>query len=286
MIGYDLADDLWPTVADPGEIDSALLNLATNSKDAMPHGGEITIQTRNAALDAAAASSLRRNAPAGDYVRMSVTDNGEGMRKEVLEQAAEPFFTTKLEGRGTGLGLSSVNNFVTQAGGFVVLESRSGAGTTVHLYLPRAPIKKEAETPARNVPYGDGEVVLVVEDDERVLDVTLNRVEALGYVAEAARSGEEALEVLKSGIGIDAILSDVVMPGGMTGFELARRVRSATPNVRIVLATGFSGNSTADHVALDAPILHKPYSLEELAAALAAALAGRSQAAETSAVKT
>jgi len=286
-IKYDLADDLWPSIADPGEIDSALLNLVTNSRDAMPNGGEIVIQTRNAAISADTASGLRKNVRAGDYVRISVIDNGEGMRKEVLERALEPFFTTKAEGRGTGLGLSSVHNFAAQAGGFITLESREQDGAIVSVYLPRAPIEKEGQRPAEDVPYGDGEVVLVVEDDDRVREVTLKRVEALGYVAEAARSGAEAIEVLKSAPGVDVILSDIVMPGGMTGFELARWARSEAPAVEIILATGFSGDASAgNQVALDVPILHKPYSREQLAHALVAALGRRAQTADTSVAKT
>ncbi len=270
---YDLAEGLWPSIVDAGEIDSALLNLVINSRDAMPQGGEIVIQTRNVAIDVDAASRSGKNARAGDYICISVIDHGAGMRKEVMERAMEPFFTTKPQGSGTGLGLSSVRNFVTQAGGFVTIESGERSGTTVSLYLPRASIDKQVLPLVQNVPCGDGEVVLVVEDDEQVLDVTLKRVEALGYVAEAAHSGAQAINVLKSGIGVDVILSDIVMPGGMTGFELARRVRSEAPAVKIVLATGFSGDASAgNQLEPDIPVLYKPYSREQLANALAAAI--------------
>ena len=156
------------------------------------------------------------------------------MRKDVLEQAPEPFFTTKTEERGTGLGLSSVRNFAVETGGFVVIESHEGEGTAVRIYLPRtqqAPAAKNQSVEKTDIPLGDGECVLVVEDDERVRDVTLKRIEALGYVAEQARSGSEAFALLRSGLPIDLVLSDIVMPGAMSGLDLARRVRAEMPTI-------------------------------------------------------
>ena len=269
---YVLADDLWPTTADPGELDSALLNLVINSRDAMPDGGEIIVRTQNERLDTHNAQALFKGARAGDYACISVSDNGVGMRKDVLEQAMEPFFTTKTEERGTGLGLSSVRNFAVETGGFVVIESHEGEGTAVRIYLPRtqqAPAAKNQSVEKTDIPLGDGECVLVVEDDERVRDVTLKRIEALGYVAEQARSGSEAFALLRSGLPIDLVLSDIVMPGAMSGLDLARRVRAEMPTIGFVLATGFSGESLEKNQALDVPVLHKPYTREQLARSLA-----------------
>jgi two-component system, cell cycle sensor histidine kinase and response regulator CckA len=289
VVTCDLADDLWASMVDPGEVDSALLNLVANSRDAMPDGGKIVVETRNVTLDAAAASRLPKGAREGDYVRVAVADRGRGMNQEVLERAFEPFFTTKEEGKGSGLGLSGVQNSVWQAGGFVTIESREGDGATVCFYLPCARGEAAPRSPgdARDVPLGDGEVVVVVDDDDRVLDVTIKRVEALGYVAEAARSGAEALEILKSGLHADLVLSDIVMPGGMSGFDLARLARAEAPGVKVVLATGFNSKASADEeAALDASVLHKPYTREQLAKALAGALGKGAHSDDTSPAKT
>jgi PAS domain S-box-containing protein len=286
---YLLAGDLWPILSDPGELDSALLNLMTNSRDAMPAGGRIVLETRNVSLDPSGAAALSRDARAGDFVRLSVTDDGGGMSKEILEQAFEPFFTTKAGGKGTGLGLSGVQNFVIRAGGFATIESREGEGTTVSLYLPRARAEADAAQPGKidEAPLGDGEIVLVVDDDDNVRDVTLKRVEALGYVVEPARSGEEAIELLRSGLPADLVLSDIVMHGGMNGVELVRRIRAEAPDVKVVLVTGFNGGlEMSDAVALDAPVLQKPFTRMQLARTLVRALRRRSHSEVTSAANT
>jgi two-component system, cell cycle sensor histidine kinase and response regulator CckA len=284
---YRLADDLWPIVADPGELDSALLNLLTNSRDAMPAGGQIVLETRNVTLDASGAANLSHGARAGDYVHISVTDDGLGMNKEILERAFEPFFTTKVGGKGTGLGLSGVKTFIDRAGGFATIESREGDGTTISLYLPRTQAEAARPGKSENVPLGDGEVVLVVDDDDDVREVTLRRVEALGYVVEPARSGAEAIEILQSGLHPDVVLSDIVMHGGMSGVELARWIRTEAPNVRVALVTGFSGGlEVGDTVALDAPVLQKPFTRMQLARTLAQALAQRPYSDVTSAANT
>ena len=187
-IHLDLAADIWLAAADPAEFDSAVLNLVLNSRDAMPDGGEIKIQTRNQRTDAAPA--LQNGRRPGDFVCLIVTDNGKGMKEDVLRRALDPFFTTKPEGDSAGLGLSAIDNFAKEVGGFVSIESRPGAGTTVTLSLPRA-VEAGTElrltTPPDDAPRGEGEVVLVVEDDDRVREVTLKRVEALGY----GRGGSE-----------------------------------------------------------------------------------------------
>ena len=289
-IQLDLAAELWLAIADSAEIDSAVLNLILNSRDAMPSGGEIKILTRNQRIEEMAARS-RSGARAGDFVCLIVADSGEGMTEDVLRRALEPFFTTKIAANGAGLGLSAVDNFVKQAGGFVTIKSHPGSGTTVTLSLPRA---AEAETESRiasgpdDAPRGDGEVVLVVEDDNRVREVTLKRIEALGYVAEEASSAVEARARLTAG-GIDIVLSDIVMEGAMDGIELARWMSVNQPSVPIVLATAFPGGP--GYVELrrtrDAFALIKPYSRRALAAALARELSRvRAQSAATSLAKT
>ncbi len=289
-IQLDLAPDLWLAVAEPAEIDSAVLNLVLNSRDAMPQGGEIRIQTRNQRIAETLASS-RAGARAGDFVCLVVADNGEGMKEDVLRRALEPFFTTKVEKNGAGLGLSVVDNFVKEAGGFVSIDSRPGAGTTVTLSLPRsakAGAVSHPVTHSDDAPRGDGEVVLVVEDDDQVREVTLKRVEALGYVAEEARSAADARARLTAG-GIDIVLSDIVMQGAMDGVDLARWMSVNQPSVPIVLATAFPGGPGYAELrrSRGAFALIKPYSREVLAAALSRELSRvRAQRSETSLAKT
>ena len=289
-IQLDLAAELWLAAADPAEIDSAVLNLVLNSRDAMPRGGEIRIQTRNQRIDETGAR-LRPGARAGDFACLVVADNGEGMQEDVLRRALDPFFTTKPEGGSAGLGLSTIDSFVKEAGGFVTIESRPAAGTTVTLSLRRAAETGTASpttTRSDHVPRGDGEVVLVVEDDDRVREVTLKRVEALGYVAEEARSAAEARVRLKAG-GVDIVLSDIVMPGDMDGVGLARWMAIHLASVPIVLATAFPGRAGAAELkrSRDVVKLIKPYSRKALAVALSEGLSrARAQRSETSLAKT
>lgn len=287
-IHLDLAADLWIAAADPAEFDSAVLNLVLNSRDAMPDGGEIEIQTRNQRTDAEPALQTRSR---GDFVCLVVTDTGIGMKEDVLRRALDPFFTTNPEGDSVGLGLSAIDNFAREVGGFVSIESRPGAGTTVTLSLPRA---AEAGTAARvtnshdGARRGDGEVVLVVEDDDRVREVTVKRVEALGYVVEEARSADEARGRLAAA-GVDLVLSDIVMPGAMDGVGLARWMSVNHPSLPIVLATAFSGGAGAGELrrTRDVLTLIKPYSRKALAAALSQGLSrARAHREETSTAKT
>jgi len=268
----DLAPDLWPTLADPGEIDGAILNLAVNSRDAMPEAGKLFIQTRNVTLDVDSAR-MDPDAHPGDYVQLSIIDTGAGMSQEVLQRAIEPFFTTKDPGKGTGLGLSSVFGFTKQSGGFATLASKVGEGTTVNLYLPRAaegPVQRHAGH-TDSSPQGDGELILVVEDNELVRKVTLERLEALGYAVIEARSGPEAIERLKSDEPIALVFSDIVMPGGMTGHDLAHWVLAAKPGVKLLLTSGYNaerGHNSITHL----KVLAKPYTFTELAHSIREAL--------------
>jgi PAS domain S-box-containing protein len=289
-IQLDLASELWLAVAEPAEIDSAVLNLVLNSRDAMPQGGEIRIQTRNQRIEETHVGS-RPGVGAGDFVCLVVTDNGEGMNEDVLKRALEPFFTTKVEKNGAGLGLSAVDSFVKQIGGFVTIESQPGAGTTVTLSLPRSAKAGALSHPVKDsddAPRGDGEVVLVVEDDDRVREVTLKRVEALGYVAEEATSAAGARARLMLG-GVDIVLSDIVMKGAMDGVDLARWMSVNQPTVPIVLATAFPGGPGYAELrrTRSAFALLKPYSRKALAAALSRELSrARAQRSETSLAKT
>jgi two-component system CheB/CheR fusion protein len=289
-IQLDLAAELWLAVADPAEIDSAVLNLVLNSRDAMPRGGKIRIETRNQRIERTPARS-RPGARAGDFVCLAVADNGEGMTEDVARRALDPFFTTKAERDGAGLGLSAIDNFVKEAGGLVSIESEPGVGTTVSLRLPRAAeAGAESDLAARSddAPRGNAEVVLVVEDDDRVREVTLKRIEALGYVAEEARSAAEARARLTAG-GVDIVLSDIVMPGDMDGVSLARWMSVNRPAVPIVLATAFPGGAggAKSRRSRDLFTLIKPYSRRALAAALSKGLSrARAQRTETSPAKT
>jgi PAS domain S-box-containing protein len=272
----NLAAGLWLAHADPGEVDSVILNVAANARDAMPGGGKIAISTSNVTLDAGAAAELGPEARPGAYVRLSIVDDGPGMEQDVLDKAMDPFFTTKEAGAGTGLGLTSVASFAKQTGGFTIVQSAPDRGCAVSLYLPRAIEDAAPAGKARTVPRGDGELVLVVEDDDQVRRVTLKRLEALGYTVEEARTGALAVEHLKAGAPVRLVLSDIVMPGGATGYDLARWVASNRPEIRVILCSGYNeGDRRGDAkgVTADVAVLAKPYSREELASALSKALA-------------
>ncbi|HJU20740.1 MAG TPA: ATP-binding protein [Stellaceae bacterium] len=266
------------THIDPAQFGSALLNLVVNARDAMPSGGRLTIRTANVTLDARMAARYPDALP-GDYVMMEVTDSGSGMPPEVLERATEPFFTTKEPGKGTGLGLSQVHGFVRQSGGFLTLESTVGGGTTVRVCLPQMAAAATPSPPSLTPQSGSG-IVLVVEDDPDVLNVVLAQLEDLGYATLAAANGPEALQILQtSEKPVDVLLTDVVMPGGMTGVELVRAARTVRPGLPAVLTSGYiAGNATtpakgeADPAA-GLPVLSKPYQQEELARVIAQALA-------------
>lgn len=259
-----LAGALWPTRVDPSEVENAILNLAINARDAMPDGGKLVIETRNVIAD-----------DAGDCVRISVTDSGAGMSPEVLEHAFEPFFTTK-QGRGTGLGLSTVYGFAQQSGGHVTIKSELGSGTTVNLFLPRAP-DVEAGIPGHEMqeaPLSENcETVLVVEDDPDLREVTLQRLEGLGYVALEAEDAKSAIRILEGEPGIELVFSDVVLGRGMSGYQLGLWVRANKPDQKVLLTTGYASDASGgEKIAKVFPVLRKPYSRLQLALALKAAL--------------
>jgi PAS domain S-box-containing protein len=267
----ELAENLPPVFADPSQLENALVNLAVNGRDAMPDGGVLSIRTARAHLDDAPAE---RGAGAGDYVMLAVSDTGVGMTPGVLGRAFEPFFTTKEVGKGTGLGLSMVYGFVTQSRGHVRIESDVGRGTTVRLYLPPAPEGVEAAalpTGSSQVPRGSG-AILMVEDNADVRHLTTSQLKSLGYTVIEAEDAREALEILESGRAVDLLFTDVMMPGGIDGRELATRARKRRPDLRILLASGYS--ERAHPAASNGPfeILSKPYGKQELAQRVSSAL--------------
>jgi signal transduction histidine kinase len=268
-----LARAVWPTRADPSEVENAVLNLAINARDSMPMGGKLVIETSNVTVDGAAEAARTALRP-GDYVCISVTDTGSGMTPEVLKRAFEPFFTTK-EGRGTGLGLSTIYGFAQQSGGHVTIGSEPGVGTTVDLYLPRetAAGTSDDTQAAADVPLSEHcETVLVVEDDPKVREIALRRIEGLGYVVLEAESGEAAIDILQREPEIALVFSDIGLGRGLSGVELARWVGEHKPGVKMLLTTGYASDAATDDIKYRSKILHKPYGRAELAVALQQAL--------------
>jgi PAS domain S-box-containing protein len=254
----------WLCHVDPALLETALLNLALNARDAMPDGGVLKIETRNLVIDEGAAAGCLP----GSYVMVSVTDTGCGMPPEVRDRVFEPFFTTKEVGKGTGLGLSMVYGFVRQSGGYIIVDSAPDMGTTVALYLPRATQEPDAEVnaiPTQAIP-GRSERILVVDDNEDLLKVTSAKLTAFGYRVHCARNGAEAIEIFRSGQEFDLLFSDVVMPNGMNGVELAREARRLNKGIKILLTSGYAGDVLERHQAVDEfPIIHKPFHLADLA---------------------
>ncbi|MFZ5608853.1 MAG: PAS domain S-box protein [Pseudomonadota bacterium] len=266
--------DLWPVVADPTEVETALINLVINARDASTAQGVVSLRIANAVL-AATVAATGEDVPAGDYVAIIVADTGSGMAPETLARIFEPFFTTKPVGSGTGLGLSRVYGFIKQSGGHILVESAPGKGSCFTLLLPRA---KTADRSLMAPPPGapqakprqGGKRVLVVEDDERVRRVVVRRVVGLGYDAVEAASAEEALRIAENA-PCDILLTDIVMSGGMNGIELAGLLRSRQPALKVVLVTGYVGDRGLEAAgALPYPVLRKPYARADLARALSA----------------
>ena len=276
-VSLRLSPDPCQTSANPGDVDNAIINLAINARDAMPRGGMLTIETCLVSLNADAAGRIA-NARPGEYVMLTVSDMGHGMSPEVLKHAMEPFFTTKDPGKGTGLGLATIHSTVRQSGGFVAIDSTEGEGTSVHLYFPKAepgPIVSRAAPSPKEARLGDGELILLVEDNDKVRDATANRLESLGYAVLGAKTGPEAITQLESGEPIALVFSDIVMPGGMTGYDVAERVRSMKPDLKVLMTSGYSDMPLAvSEAARKIKVLGKPYTREQLGCALREALDG------------
>ena len=261
--------DLWPCLVDPGQLDNVLLNLAINARDAMPQGSNLTIEVTNAHLDEQYAAGNAEVRP-GDYVSLSVTDNGAGIPREILGRVVEPFFTTKAPGHGTGLGLSMAFGFAKQSGGHLKIYSEPGHGTTVSLYLPRA---EAAAAPAVDRGLGGSglsrgsETILLVDDNDAVRKTAARQLLDLGYRVIEAKNAAAALAVLAQGARVDMLFSDVIMPGGMNGFDLAADVSARYPDIKLLLVTGFAEGAARDGMpkGLDIELMSKPYRLRELA---------------------
>jgi signal transduction histidine kinase/DNA-binding response OmpR family regulator len=279
------AGGLWNTFIDPGQLESALLNLAINARDAMPGGGKLTVEVANAFLDDAYAAQ-HSEVVSGQYVVVGVSDTGDGMSPDIVSRAFEPFFTTKPEGRGTGLGLSQVYGFVKQSGGHIKIYSEIGQGTTVKLYLPRTRKPEEGTGPVHTGPIeGGNERILVVEDDAAVRAAAVESLTELGYRVLKAENGEQALAILASGVAVDVLFTDVIMPGPVGARELARRALEMQPKILVLYTSGYTQNAIVHNGKLDedALLLSKPYRREDLARKLRAMLGARPKAAAASA---
>jgi signal transduction histidine kinase len=263
-----LAAGLWRVHADVSQLESALLNLAVNARDAMPEGGRLTLETANAFIDENYAKQ-HDEVTAGQYVMIAVSDTGTGMPKDVAAKAFDPFFTTKEVGKGTGLGLSQVYGFVKQSGGHIKLYSEPGEGTTVKLYLPRLTDNADpASGPVAAAPdTRSGELILVVEDDEAVRENTVEMLRELGYTTLEAPDGLTALPLLDANPGVRLLFTDVGLPGGMNGRQLADEARRRRPELLVLFTTGYARNAIVHHGRLDAGVemLPKPFTYTALA---------------------
>jgi CheY-like chemotaxis protein len=262
-----LADGLWPTLADANQLENVILNLAVNARDAMQGGGRLAIETANVTLDGRYAAG-HPDMEAGDYVSITMTDTGVGMAPEVAARAFDPFFTTKQAGQGTGLGLSQVYGFVKQSGGHVTIYSESGRGTSVKVYLPRmagAAAGREAGVASSPLPAGRQELVLLVDDEPAVRQVNADALRELGYRVLEADGAEAALNMLGTHPQIALLFTDVVMPD-IDGRRLAAEARRRRPGLKVLFTTGYSPTAARRHGTLDAdaPLLGKPYTLDEL----------------------
>jgi CheY-like chemotaxis protein len=262
------AEGLWRIEIDPNELEAAILNLAVNARDAMPAGGRLIIKTANTHLDAASAAKYSESKP-GPYVRLSISDSGAGMDAETIARAFEPFFTTKPVGSASGLGLSQVYGFVSQSGGHVHIDSEKDHGTTVSISFPRLMLDDEVP-PSDDSPQptgGSRETILVLEDDAEVRAYTVEALREIGYRVVEAADGPSALRLLERQPRVDLLFSDVILPGGLTGAQVAARARSMVPSLRVLFTTGYSRNAIVHHGRLDSGVelITKPFNQSELA---------------------
>ena len=272
-----LTEDAWPTLVDPGQLSTAILNLALNARDAMPDGGALVLETRNVFLDDGYAS-MNPDVVAGNYVMIAVSDTGSGIPVELIDRVFDPFFTTKEVGKGTGLGLSMVFGFVKQSGGHIKIYSEEGHGTSVKIYLPRSTGVQETEFEAlQNAPIAGGdERILIVEDDALVRQYVVTQVKSLGYAALEAANAAEAIAIVDSDEEIDLLFTDIIMPGNMNGRQLADEAARRRPGLKTLFTSGYTENAIVHHGRLDSGVLLlvKPYRKSELARMLRTALAG------------
>jgi PAS domain S-box-containing protein len=266
-VEVSLDEHAWPALVDPTQLTTALLNLAVNSRDAMPKGGKLTLETRNVVLDETY-THLHAEATPGDYVMIAVSDTGSGIPAAIRDKIFDPFFSTKGVGKGTGLGLSMVYGFVKQSGGQIDVYSEEGHGTSIKLYLPRASAPEEvAEAAAPSLIEGGMETILVVEDDALVRRSVTTQIQSLGYQTISVGSGAEALEVVERGDSFDLLFTDVIMPGSINGRELADEVLKRRPGMKVLFTSGYTEDAIFHHGRLDPGVLllAKPYSKAEIA---------------------
>lgn len=270
-----VAPGLWHTMIDPHQFENAVLNLAVNAREAMPEGGKLTLELENEALDERYVAA-ESDVPPGQYVMLAVTDNGVGMPAEILARAFDPFFSTKSEGAGTGLGLSMAYGFVKQSGGHIRIYSEVGYGTTVKAYFPRsAGVPVGAPRTRPGAIHQGSETVLVVEDDPSVQSTVIDTLTGLGYEVLKANDALQALAVIRSGAHIDLLFTDVVMPGPLRSPEMARQAKQLLPNLKILFTSGYTRNAIVHGGRLDpgVELLSKPYSRQQLATKLRQMLA-------------
>lgn len=267
----NLAEDIWPTAIDPGDFQDALLNLIINARDAMPGGGQLKVKTANVALNSAYCGRNPGVEP-GDYVQVSVSDTGQGIPSDILPFVFEPFFSTKDETKGTGLGLAMVYGFTQRSRGHAKIYSNPGVGTTVRLFLPRDTSSDSAVAPYElrselDPMPGGSETILLVDDEADLLDIAKTSLESLGYRILTACDGPQATEALASDPSIAMLLSDVVMPGGINGHQLAALARARHPDIRVLLTSGYTDLDTGadEKTGIPTPLLHKPYTQAQLA---------------------
>ena len=274
-VTIDLPADLWPVTVDPGEFELALLNIAVNAHDAMPNGGAFSLVARNTRCGGETASG----GLVGEFVAITLTDTGTGMPAEVMARAFEPYFTTKPAGLGSGLGLSQVYGFASQSGGSAVLGGASGEGTAITLFLPRAGAAPTmaSEIAAHPASAVGSARILLVEDDPRVAEATQGLLQIIGFDTRWVGDGAAALAVVESDPKLALVLSDVVMPGGVSGLDLARTLRDRRPELPVILTTGYSSYAS-EVVAEGFALIEKPYRRDVLAASLRSALEGRAPA--------
>jgi signal transduction histidine kinase len=271
-----LAHDTSPALIDPSQLSTAILNLALNARDAMPDGGKLTLETRNIVLDENYASMNSEVSP-GNYVMIAVSDTGEGIPARLLDKVFEPFFTTKEVGKGSGLGLSMVYGFVKQSNGHIKIYSEENHGTTVKLYLPQAADvadARPADAGIAELARGD-ESILIVEDDALVREYVVTQIGRLGYATLAASNAAEALAIINGSERIDLLFTDVIIPGGMNGRQVAIEAVRLRPGLKILYTSGYTENAIVHHGRLDAGVLllPKPYVSSDLARMIRTALA-------------
>jgi CheY-like chemotaxis protein len=271
-----LAHDSAPALIDPSQLSTAILNLALNARDAMPDGGKLTLETRNVVLDENYPSMTSEIKP-GNYVMIAVSDTGEGIPGSLLDKVFEPFFTTKEVGKGSGLGLSMVYGFVKQSNGHIKIYSEESHGTTVKLYLPAAagvPDALAAEAGISGGKHG-GESILIVEDDALVREYVVTQISRFGYHTMAAGNAAEALALIDGPERFDLLFTDVIMPGGLNGRQLATEALKRRPELKVLYTSGYTENAIVHHGRLDAGVLllPKPYLSSDLARMIRTALA-------------